>query len=554
MWPSVVPLDRHVLRIFRTIPASARGGAPRALRVPDSVAVEQDIRNILALLAQAARDRPEHVALRAGEVSIRWSELFDAVRQKANGLRELRLASGDRLALVLPNGIEWVTAYFAALAADLVVVPGNPAYTGAELGRILTDSGARVLIGTPETHEATAGHAGPHRYVVGGTHPDARPYAELRGDGGMPAPARGGEDVATLLYTSGTSGTPRAAMLSHRALLANGDQLGALDPPPVGPDDVVLLALPLFHAFGLGPGLHAVVRHAATGVLVARFDAETTLDDLDRHGVTTVLGVPSMYAAWVRRPRFAERYARVGLSVTGAAPLAPETRQALDDAGVEVFDGYGLTEAGPVVTSSLVGRATGARRKPGSVGRPLAGVELRLVGADGEPILAEEYEQDADASPGTDPGEILVRGANLFSGYWPDSSDGPDDDGWWATGDVGYIGEDGDLFLVDRIGELILVSGFNVYPREVELVLVDHPAVREAAVIGVPHPLTGQAVRAYVVLHDGAHIGEDELVDYCHRYLAHFKCPVGVDFVDELPHSATGKVRKAALRDTGGRD
>ncbi|WP_239076873.1 AMP-binding protein [Actinocatenispora rupis] len=514
------------------------------------MAVEQDIRNILDLLSQAARDRPDHVALRCGTATVRWSELSDAVRATANGLRELRPGPGDRLALVSPNGIDWVVAYFAALAADLVVVPGNPAYTGAELGRLLADSGARVLVGTPEVHEATADHT-VTRYVVGGAHPAARPFAELRADGDLTAPVRGGEDTAVLLYTSGTSGTPRAAMLSHRALLANGEQLAALDPPPVGPDDVVLLALPLFHAFGLGPGLHAVVRHAATGVLVTRFDAETTLDDLSRYEVSTVLGVPSMYAAWVRRPGFAERFARVRLAVTGAAPLAPETRQALADAGVEPWDGYGLTEAGPVVTSSLVAPA---RRTTGSVGRPLAGVELRLVGADGEPISAEEYEEDADASPGTDPGEIHVRGANLFSGYWPDGVDGPDADGWWATGDVGYVDEDGDLFLVDRIGELILVSGFNVYPREVELVLVDHPAVREAAVVGAPHPLTGQAVRAFVVLYDGAHVGEDDLIDYCHRYLAHFKCPVGVDFVAELPHSATGKVRKSVLRDTGGRD
>ncbi|MGA8116859.1 MAG: AMP-binding protein [Actinocatenispora sp.] len=512
--------------------------------MPDSVAVHEDITNLAQFVARAARERPDHVALISDHGSASWVELGDRVAAVAAGLRGLGLTPGDRVAVALPNSIEWATGFFGALAADLVAVPLNPAYTSAELTRLLADSGARVLLGSPEVHEATSALDTPgHRYVVGGTHPSARPYDELAATPGeRTEPQRGGDDLAALLYTSGTSGRPRAAMLSHRALIANTAQLADLRPPPLGPDDVVLLALPLFHAFGLGPGLLAIARHAATGVLVDRFDAAVSLATIARSDVTTVLGVPAMYVAWSRQPEFADQFRAVRLAACGAAPLTAETRAALTEAGVDSpFEGYGLTETAPAVTSTLAS----PRPKPGSVGRPIPGVELRLVGADGLPMSTEDSENDENASPGTDPGEVWVRGDNLFSGYWPDGADGPDPEGWWPTGDIGYLDDDGDLFLVDRIGELILVSGFNVYPREVESALAGHPAVREAAVVGVPHELTGEAVKAFVV---ASGVSEEDLIEHCRTSLASFKCPVAVEFVERLPHSATGKVRKTALR------
>jgi long-chain acyl-CoA synthetase len=512
--------------------------------MPDSVAVSQDIRNIADLVPRAAQARPDHVALRLGDTALTWAALADRVDAVAAALLTRALTPGDRIVIALPNGIDWVVGYFAAMRADLVPVPVNPGYTEPELARLLVDCGARILLGTPAVHDATAGVEVPYRFVAGGAHRLAEPYEELAGaDGAGVAPSRGGEDLAVLLYTSGTSGSPRAAMLSHRALLANGAQMGRLDPAPVGVDDVVLLALPLFHAFGLGPGLHEVARYGATGVLVPRFDAEATLAEIERYGVTTVLGVPAMFASWVAHGELAAPLRSVRLAVSGAAPLPPAPRTALQDNGITLHEGYGLTEAAPVVTSSLAAPVA----KPGSVGRPLPGIELRLVGADGEPLTEAESEADENASPGTDPGEVVVRGDNLFSGYWPNGADGPDPDGWWRTGDIGYLDADGDLFLIDRVDELIVVSGFNVYPREVEAVLAAHPAVREAAVVGVPHPLTGQAVRGYVVPEPGVAATEEELIAYCHGSLAHFKCPVAVDIVARLPHSATGKVRKAEL-------
>ncbi len=513
--------------------------------MPDSVAVQDDIGNLVQFLARAALQKPDHPALRAGDSSLTWAELAAQVDAVGAGLRGLDLSPGDRVAIALPNSIEWVTSYFGTLAADLVAVPVNPFYTGPELNRLLADSGARVLIGS---HDVQATIDPPdtlaHRYTVGGPHPGTHPYGDLPAPGSPTVtPQRAGDDLAALLYTSGTSGQPRGAMLSHRALIANADQLAGLTPPPLGTDDTVLLALPLFHTFGLGPGLHAVTRHAATGVLVERFDAAASLATIAEQEVTCVLGVPAMYLAWTRQDDFANRFSRVRLVVSGAAPLTAPILDELSRAGVtRVFEGYGLTETAPVVTSSLAS----PHPKSGSVGQPIPGVELQLIGADGHRLSPEDSEDDENASPGTDLGEIWVRGDNLFSGYWPDGSGGPDEEGWWSTGDIAYEDEDGDLFLVDRIDELILVSGFNVYPREVEGVLLTHPAVREAAVIGVPHPQTGSAVTAFVVAVE--QVSEADLLEHCSRYLAHFKRPVQIDFVEHLPHSATGKIRKSELR------
>jgi long-chain acyl-CoA synthetase len=355
----------------------------------------------------------------------------------------------------------------------------------------------------------------------------------------------GGEDLAVLIYTSGTEGDPKGAMLSHRALLANHEQAARIEPPPVQSDDVMLLALPLFHAYGLNSGLGAVAYHGATGVLMERFDPAEALRLISVHQVTAVVGVPPMFVAWSLLGASGEAFASVRMAVSGAAPLDPAAAgRFLAATGHPVFEGYGLTETGPVLTTSLASPVP----KTGSIGRPLPGVTLKLVAATGEEIELNEddFDDDAAGSPGTDPGEIVARGDNLFSGYWPDGRDGPDQDGWWPTGDVAYADAEGDLFLVDRLRELILVSGFNVYPYEVEQVLQSHPAVAEAAVLGVPHPYTGQTVKAFVVTSDA--ISTEELLRHCERNLARFKCPTAIEFVSSMPHSATGKVRKAALR------
>ncbi|MEV4141400.1 AMP-binding protein [Dactylosporangium sp. NPDC049742] len=496
----------------------------------------QDVTNFADLVRRAAASAGARPALRSHATMVTWSELDRQVDAVAAHLAGLALPADDRgparVAIALPNVPEFAAVFFGVLRAGLVAVPMNPAYTARELTHVLTDSGAAVLVGTQSVTAAVEAPA--HRYTLGGNLPELLQPAAAAPDG-----THGG--LALLLYTSGTAGAPKGAMLSHRALLANHEQLAAIDPPPVRPDDVLLLAVPLFHAYGLNSGLGAVAYHGACGVLVERFDPADSLEAIERHGVTGVVGVPPMFIAWsLMGERLTRAWAGVRLAVCGASPLdAAAERRFAEATGKPVHQGYGLTEAAPVVSSTLASRTV----KPGSIGRPIPGVDLKLLDAGGEEVLLDE-----DDEVRTDPGEIVVRGPNLFDGYWPGGEDAPGADGWWATGDVAYADEDGDLFIVDRLGELILVSGFNVYPHEVELVLAAHPAVVEAAALGVPHPYTGQTVKVVVVRRPGSQVTAEELIAHCERNLARFKCPTAVEFVDELPHSATGKIRKAALR------
>ena len=404
--------------------------------------------------------------------------------------------------LALGNRLEFVTAYLGVLRAQAVAVPVNPASTRGELARMLADSGARMVIADPDTigavREAVAAVRDdgdrPVRTVVVGAavEPDEQSYDDLRAAEPRDVPPLPDpEKLAVLLYTSGTSGLPRAVMLTHRALIANIEQVATVEPPMIHSDDVVLGVLPLFHVYGLNAVLGGVLRHRAKLVLAERFDPEGTLDLIEDEACSVVPVAPPVFAHWRSVDALEERLGPVRLVLSGSAPLAADVIDEFTDrTGVPVHQGYGLTEAAPVVTTTL----RSEKSEPGSVGSPLDGIELRLVDDERVPLSG------ADLS---DPGEIEIRGANLFSGYWPDGADGPDDDGWWPTGDVGVLDAAGDLHLVDRVKELVIVSGFNVYPTEVEAVLLEVPGVSEAAVIGVEDELTGEAVVAYVVP-DGA--------------------------------------------------
>ncbi|MFD1371491.1 class I adenylate-forming enzyme family protein [Actinoplanes sichuanensis] len=470
-------------------------------------------------VAEAARRRPGHPALIAGDTVVTWSELDTRVSAAARWIAS-RTAPGDRVALVLGNTVDFAVAYFGVLRAGRVAVPLNPGYTADERDHAITDSGASLVVDGPPGADET---------------------------GAAPAVPKS-NDLAVLLYTSGTSGRPKGAMLTHAALAANHDQLDRIEPPVVGPDDVLLLAVPFFHAYGLNTGLGSVAHHAATGVLAERFEPEATLDLITRHGVTVTVGVPGMYQAWTAVPSAGTALSGVRTAVCGAAPLdtgvAARFRKLT---GRAILIGYGLTETAPVLTTTAVSD----RDKSGSIGRPLPGVELLLRTAAGAELWRDgtaSIDEDLEVaeSAGTDPGEIVVRGANLFAGYWPDGRDGPDPDGWWPTGDIAYADGDGDLVLVDRIGELILVNGFNVYPAEIERVLMAHPRVTGVAVVGVPDIATGQRPYAYVTVSGDPSPTATELQVHCAARLARFKLP-GVELVEELPRNVIGKVRKRDL-------
>jgi long-chain acyl-CoA synthetase len=499
--------------------------------------VEARTGNVADLVAAAAAGVPEHLALvdHAAGHELTWRQVDDAVSAFAARLLRSGVEAGDRVAIVLPGGVAFVVTLFGVLRAGAVAVPLSVDSPEPELRRVLADSGARLLVGSgPESAEVTA---------------MAAPELDGVAAGARVEITRTGEDLAVLCYTSGTAGVPRGVMLSHRALLSNVEQCAALRPAPVNPTDRVLLAVPLFHLYGLGPGLLQVAAAGATAVLMDKFSTERALELCERHRVTAMVGVPPMYQAFggVDAERLAGALASMRLLTSGAAPLPASVLGALRQAtGLSVYEGYGLTETGPVLTSTLVGGVA----KAGSVGRPIPGVELRLVDSDGAPLAVVDDPDELMDEPDEDSetGLVSVRGANLFSGYWPDGAGGPADDGWFRTGDVGYLDADGDLHLVDRANDLIIVNGFNVYPHEVERVLGELDGVAESAAVGVPDERTGERVKAVVVLRPGAALTEEAVREHCAERLAKFKVPGVVEFVDALPHSVTGKLRRASLR------
>lgn len=516
--------------------------------------------NVADLLAAAARAEPSKIALSEAATgrTVTWAALDDLADRVAHGLSLTGMVAGYRVMIAVSNRIEFVATYLGVLRARMVAVPINPRSATGEVVRMLVDCGARMVIvdettvgtvrgavaGVVEALDATdeAGTATPPRprlVSIGTTlEPGERSWDHLVMETGPIAPgSTDPESLAVLLYTSGTSGRPRAAMLSHRALAANIAQAAAVVPPMITGRDVVLGVLPLFHVYGLNAVLGQVLRQHARMVLVDGFDPEGSLDIIEDEAISVLPVAPPVFAYWMQVPGLEERLGPVRTILSGSAPLAPDLTAAFTErTGLAIHQGYGLTEASPVVTSTQCS----AEPDPRSVGAPLPGIEVRLVDDRGH------------APEDGDPGEIWIRGENLFSGYWPDGADGPDAEGWWATGDVGYLTEAGDLFLVDRLKELVIVSGFNVYPSEVEDVIAELAEVASAAVIGVEDELTGEAVVAYV---KPAHEVDDAVLveqvrAHCEARLAGFKRPSVIHVVAELPLTGTGKVQKGRLRAT----
>jgi long-chain acyl-CoA synthetase len=516
--------------------------------------------NVADLLSAAARAEPTKIALSEAATgrTVTWGALDDLADRVAQGLRAEGMVAGYRVMIATTNRIEFVATYLGVLRARMVAVPINPRSATGEVVRMLVDSGTRMVVADPTTigtiRSAVAGvsealsasddpaavdAARPRVVAVAApAEPGERAWDDLVAATGEQVPgAVDPESLAVLLYTSGTSGRPRAAMLSHRALAANIAQAAQVVPPMINGRDVVLGVLPLFHVYGLNAVLGQVIRQHARMVLVDGFDPEGSLDIIEDEAISVLPVAPPVFAYWMQVPGLEDRFGPVRTILSGSAPLSTELTAAFTErTGLAIQQGYGLTEAAPVVTSTQCS----ADPDPRSVGATLPGIEIRLVDESGS------TPEDEDS------GEIWIRGANLFSGYWPDGADGPNADGWWATGDVGYLTEVGDLFLVDRLKELVIVSGFNVYPSEVEDVIVELAEVAEAAVIGTEDPLTGEAVVAYVK--PAQEVDESVLVDqvraHCEQRLAGFKQPKAIHVVDALPYTVTGKVQKGRLRAT----
>jgi long-chain acyl-CoA synthetase len=507
--------------------------------------------HVAELVARAVRRTPDHAAIVdvTSGTTLTWAQFDAAAGAEAARLREAGAGPGERVLVRLGNGAAFCVSVLGALRAGAVVVPFGPVAVVRELEIVLDDCTPAVVVAAGDDEAAQSCAAARGTALL--PPPDPADPSDLH-PAPAPPPHGGGEDVALLIYTSGTTGRPRGVQLSHRALLANRAQTAELRPAPVIPVDRVLLSLPLFHVFGLAAGLLQACWAGATVVLTERFDPAHVAEVLLRERVSGMAGVPSMFRAMLELPPAQLRAATAGLRLctSGGAPLPGQWLDEFRDAtGLPIYEGYGLTEGGPVLTMN---ETTGVP-KPGSVGRALPGVELRLVDAGGRPIDTEDERDPEDivdeevSDPAHDTGLVAVRGPNLFSGYWPDGDGGPDAEGWFRTADVGFLDADGDLHLVDRASDLVIVNGFNVYPREVEHVLAELPAVAEAAVVGVPDDRTGEAVKAVLVRIPDADLTEEEVLAHCAERLARFKVPSVVEFADELPRTPTGKVARRQL-------
>jgi long-chain acyl-CoA synthetase len=495
--------------------------------------------NIPALLRDAAGSHGDRTALLHGhtypDASITYRELDAEADRVARGLQARGVRSGDRVGIAMHNVPHFVFAYAGILRAGAVVVPLNAFLTELEVTRIIDDCEIKVILGAAPFGEiakkAAANSKSAPEVVLTSEWDSLGKLGEAVAD-----PDIADDDLAVLAYTSGTTGDPKGVMLSHGNMMANLQQQTAVPDALVEPDDVLFLALPLFHIFGLNVTLGLLIKNAATGVLLEKFEPVPALRTIQDHKVSVVFGAPPMYIAWTATPG-ADQYdlSAVRMAISGAAPLDPEVLRSFREIfGVDIYEGYGLTETSPALTSSRLGGAP----KPGSVGKPLPGVEMRIVD-----------ERGVDVELG-DTGEIIVRGPNVFKGYWnrEDATKEAFLGDWFRTGDIGVRDEDDYIYLVDRKRDLIIVSGFNVFPSEVETALLADERIAEAAVVGVPHTYTGEAVKAYVVLEPGVDVTESELLDAVTLRLARFKCPESIEIAEDLPHLLTGKVLRRALR------
>ncbi|HMC51458.1 MAG TPA: AMP-binding protein [Acidimicrobiales bacterium] len=480
---------------------------------------------------------PDARALDDGGIAITYGGLRAQVEELRRELVALGTAPGDRVVIAVANNSLFVVSYLAVLGVGAVAVPLNPDSPASELEGELAAVGAMLTIAAPAGADAAraierSGRVVERLLVRGGA-------ATNHGRGADPVPIvdRADGDLAVLMFTAGTAGAPKAAMLTHGNLLASLEQVQSHPGRAVQAGDVSLGVLPLFHIFGLNVMLGLSLYSGASLVLVEQFDPIPALETAGAHGVTLVAGAPPMFAAWAELPGAkGDELASVRLAISGASALPGEVAEGFERRfGLPLWQGYGLTEAAPVVTSPLVG----GERRPGSIGVPVPGLEVRLVDEDGEDVL------DGD------PGEVWVRGPNVFAGYWqePEATAAVlTPEGWLRTGDVAVADSDGYLWLVDRSKDLVIVSGFNVYPAEVEAVLLEHPDVAEAAVVGTPHPRSGEAVVAYVVPELGRELRQDQVIAWCAARLARYKCPTAVEVVEALPHGVAGKLLRRALR------
>jgi long-chain acyl-CoA synthetase len=504
--------------------------------------------NLATILRESAIATPDAPALHFAGHTVSYAQLDDQSGRFAAGLLASGLAPGDVVAIQLPNLPHFVVAYFGVLKAGLTALPLNPLLKAPEISYHLTDSKARILL-TYEGFLEEAGRAAQSAdvtvYVVSmsglALADGARSVDELISTHALAEP--GGEihptqadDTAVLIYTSGTTGKPKGAELTHFQLFMNctvaGDLFGARR------EDVTLAVLPFFHVFGLSSVIDVTLRYGGSLSIVPRFEPKAVLDALEGDRCTVLCGVPTMLQALAAMDTADRDLSALRVAVSGGASLPGDIMRTFEDKfGIVVLEGYGLSET----ASTTSFNTSAANRKLLSIGQPIWGVQMRIGDAADQPL-----------PPGKDNiGEILIRGHNVMKGYLgrPEATEEAFRNGWFHSGDLGYVDEDGFYFVVDRSKDLVIRGGYNVYPREVEEVLFEHPDITEAAVIGKPDERLGEEVVAVVVRREGAALSAEDVIAYCRERIAAYKYPREVRFLDTLPKGPTGKVLKAELRD-----
>ncbi len=552
-------------------------GVPTQLKVPDHP--------LTWLLDQTVSRYPGHTAFIYYGTKLSYAQFSSLVNRFATGLQRLGIKKGDRVAIALPNIPQFPIAFYGALRAGAVVVPTNPRYTEREMQHQLADSGARVIVMLdifyPVVRAVRANTALEHIIITSIADylpPTLRrlfPLTQLRANHPQPpltekelhedkmlhtmssmleSHTKGGievfnlpvqafaDDLAVLQYTGGTTGIAKGAMLTHRNLLANALQTRAWIPSTRDTEDVTLCVTPFFHSYGLTVGMNLSILSASTAILLPQFKVKEVVTAIRRYHPTQLPGIPTMYIAIMHEAgKHAEYLRSIRYCISGASALPAKVRKDWEAiTGGKLVEGYGLSEAAPVTHCNPLNGDV----RDESIGLPLPGIDAIIQDQDTK-----------EPAPVGEVGELMVKGPNIMQGYWnrPDETASMFIDDWMRTGDLGKMDEDGYFYIVDRSKDMIKASGFNVYPREVEEVLFHHPAVLDAAVVGVPHEYRVETVAAVIVLKPGFEASEamrEDIIAYCKKELASYKVPKIVEFRESLPKTLIGKVLKQELRET----
>ncbi|MBO8170456.1 MAG: long-chain-fatty-acid--CoA ligase [Bacillaceae bacterium] len=538
------------------------GEVPHTLEYPDVT--------LTHFLKQSATDYGDRNAIYFMGKSLTYQQLLDASYRFAHALKKMGVKKGDRVSIMLPNCPQSVIAYYGALLIGAIVVQTNPLYMERELEYQMNDSGATVIVCLDLVYpkvQKVMDKTPLQKVIVTGikdylpfpknilyplvqkkkgesvsvNYQEGKVYAwknilEQESADPIEEQVDPAEDLALLQYTGGTTGTPKGVMLTHRNLVANVIQSKAWFYRAKKGEERILAVLPFFHVYGMTVVMNFSVLLAGCMILVPRFDVDMIFKAIDKLKPTIFPGAPTMYVALINHPDI-KKYdmSSIEACLSGSAPLPLEVQEKFEElTGGRLVEGYGLSETSPVTHANPIWE----RRVNGSIGVPWPDTEVKIV----DPATGE------DVPPG-ETGELAVKGPQVMKGYWnkPEETDVVLKDGWFLTGDMSYMDEDGYFYIVDRKKDMIIAGGFNIYPREVEEVLYTHPAVLEAAVVGVPDEYRGETVKAFIVLKEGQHVSEKELDEFCRKNLAAFKVPRLYEFRDELPKSMVGKILRRVL-------